>query len=364
METKTNDLVSVTTTDLYSVPMQMYYEIMQKNNLRFKFSAPSRASDLENPVFENIVFESQNSNSHDWLFTMNDCIASVSSNGGSYHVSAAGTTMEVAQATVKAILADIPETVPKDGRVPILFWSLGPHGPQSHLRKIEVPTWDVIENNYTAPVKDQLEQMMREFKPSHGGQLILWQGLPGTGKTWALRSLAQEWKDWATFHYITDPEVFFGEKAAYMLGVLLDEDDSPRYRGDDDTKEVESKWRVLILEDTGEILASDAKQKTGQALSRLLNVVDGLIGQGLKILVLVTTNEELGKLHPAVQRPGRCAARVEFKPLTREEVNKWLTGHGVDEELRSAMAVADLYGIMDGYTEKPRSNTNVGFAAV
>ena len=48
----------------------------------------------------------------------------------------------------------------------------------------------------------------------------------------------------------------------------------------------------------------DAKERTGQALSRFLNVVDGLIGQGLRLLVLVTSNEELGKLHPAVSRPG------------------------------------------------------------
>ena len=79
--------------------------------------------------------------------------------------------------------------------------------------------------------------------------------------------------------------------------------------GDEDANEDnESKWRILILEDTGELLAADAKAQAGQGLSRLLNVVDGIIGQGLRVLVLVTTNDELHQLHPAVARPGRCLA--------------------------------------------------------
>ena len=79
-----------------------------------------------------------------------------------------------------------------------------------------------------------------------------------------------------------------------------------------------------ILEDTGELLAADAKERTGQGLSRLLNVVDGLIGQGLRVLVLVTTNETLRSLHPAVSRPGRCASQIEFAAFTADEAAEWL----------------------------------------
>ena len=84
-----------------------------------------------------------------------------------------------------------------------------------------------------------------------------------------------------------------------MLDVLLDDDDD------------DSGWRLLILEDTGELLALDARYQTGQGLSRLLNVVDGLIGQGLRVVVLVTTNEPLRHDPPGglpagpVRRSGR-----------------------------------------------------------
>ena len=61
---------------------------------------------------------------------------------------------------------------------------------------------------------------MRDFHPAHGGKLILWHGEAGTGKTFALRALAWEWRDWCEFNYIVDPDSFFGEHADYLMSVL------------------------------------------------------------------------------------------------------------------------------------------------
>ena len=94
----------------------------------------------------------------------------------------------------------------------------------------------------------------RRFDGEQAGRLILWHGVPGTGKTHALRALAWEWRRWCDFHYVTDPEELFGSPK-YMLDVLLDEDDD------------DSGWRLLILEDTGELLALDAGYQSGQGLS-------------------------------------------------------------------------------------------------
>jgi hypothetical protein len=120
-----------------------------------------------------------------------------------------------------------------------------------------------------------------------------------------------------------------------------------------------SRSRLLILEDTGELLALDAKIRTGQGLSRLLNVVDGLIGQGLRFLVLVTTNETLGSLHPAVSRPGRCLAEIEFTPFPPSEADAWLESHGRLGD-GSARTLASLFGHGDG-PEKPEKHP-LGFS--
>src|SRR5207302_2777069 len=113
--------------------------------------------------------------------------------------------------------------------------------------------------------------------------------------------------------------------------------------GDEDEEGRAKPWRVLVLEDTGELLTADARMVIGQGLSRFLNVVDGLIGQGLRVLVLVTTNEPIRKLHPAVARPGRCAANVEFVPLDAGEAEDWLAAHELAGGGTGPRTLASLY---------------------
>jgi hypothetical protein len=73
----------------------------------------------------------------------------------------------------------------------------------------------------------------------------------------------------------------------------------------------------------------------------------------------VTTNEEIKKLHPAVARPGRCAANVTFDALSREEASAWLRSHGVDEEATGARTLASLYAQAEG--RDPSETVLVGF---
>ena len=107
--------------------------------------------------------------------------------------------------------------------------------------------------------------------------------------------------------------------------------------GDDD-----EQWRLLLLEDCDELIRGEAKQSTGQALSRLLNLTDGLLGQGSRTLVGITTNEDLARLHPAVTRPGRCLAQIEVGSLPRHEAEAWLGAKGVPPE---GATLAELYAL-------------------
>lgn len=118
---------------------------------------------------------------------------------------------------------------------------------------------------------------------------------------------------------------------------------------------------MLVFEDTGELLAADARERTGQGLSRLLNLVDGIVGQGLRVLVLVTTNEPLRRLHPAIARPGRCAARVEFEPFSPDEAAAWLGAHDLPATPNGSATLAQLFARLRGEAVEPERP--VGFGA-
>jgi ATPase family associated with various cellular activities (AAA) len=182
---------------------------------------------------------------------------------------------------------------------------------------------------------------MRDYRPGVGGKFILFHGEPGTGKTNMIKTLAHEWREWCHVQYITDPEAFFGEGSQYLTQVL---------------NRTAPKWRLLVIEDAAELIRVDAREASHrQGFSRLLNAVDGLIGQGLNIMVLVTTNEEVGKLHPALTRPGRCASMVEFTSLSREDADVWLNEHGSDAEATGRMTLAELYATVDDARLAPKS---------
>jgi hypothetical protein len=284
---------------------------------------------------------------------------------------------------VSSVLAELKELFPPTDpdaahKVNVQFWTYSRQGPIASFREVAVPEWDEVESNYTSSTRAALERLLRDFRPAHGGQLILWHGEAGSGKTFALRALAWEWRHWCELQYIVDPDSFFGEHADYLMRVLTQpgyaempdprvmhyvamSGDYPPFAGlPGDADGASKAWRLLVLEDTGELLTPDAKTVIGQGLSRFLNVVDGLIGQGLRILVLVTTNEPLKALHPAVARPGRCAANIEFGRLSAEESDEWLEGHGGAQPVGQPTLLADLYAAIEG--REAGSTVSAGFA--
>ncbi|MGW6509601.1 AAA family ATPase, partial [Streptomyces niveus] len=155
-----------------------------------------------------------------------------------------------------------------------------------------------------------------------------------------LRTLARSWRDWCQVDCVLDPERLFND-VGYLMDIAIGEDEGS----------AKGRWRLLLLEDCDELIRGEAKHTAGQALSRLLNLTDGLLGQGRNVLVGVTTNEDLERLHPAVVRPGRCLARIEVGSLTRPEAENWLGREEGDWEGavgREGATLAELFALRRG----------------
>ena len=173
---------------------------------------------------------------------------------------------------MEAIKKALPVMKSEDPNVvPVNFWAINEQGRVScRTRRIAVPPWGDVRLNYTTKARDGLEGLMNLWPPlEDNGRLLLWHGVPGTGKSYGIRSLAQAWQKWCEVNYIVDPEKFFGN-ADYMLQVILQAANNGQATevpgntvtsgGQDDPKAVYTghPWSLLIMEATTEARATVA----------------------------------------------------------------------------------------------------------
>ena len=187
-----------------------------------------------------------------------------------------------------------------------------------------------------------------------GGGLTLLRGEPGTGKSTYLRFLLAELRRTHRFYYLP-ANAFQLLTSPSMADFWLQEGKDHLGRG----------GRVVILEDAERLLMERAADNR-DALSNLLNLADGFLGDALQLHVIATVNCPLERIDPALLRPGRLTASHAFARLSTQQAQALAAAENLSLPVATSKdqtySLAELYRSATVATVAPTTRTRrVGF---
>jgi len=185
------------------------------------------------------------------------------------------------------------------------------------------------------------KQMLQTLNKKEKSGLILFYGDPGTGKSTYIRYLV---------HFIRKDVIFMTPSMASNL-------DSPEIT----RLLIDNPNTVFVIEDAEKLLVSREKE-SNSSISMLLNLTDGLLGDGLGIQFIATFNTHIQNIDKALLRKGRLNSLYEFKPLTIEKSKNLLEKNGITNYLvNKPMTLAELFNISQDDFEYKTERKGIGF---
>ena len=149
--------------------------------------------------------------------------------------------------------------------------------------------------NYNDDLQEIHKSLLTNINKRGKSGLILFHGIPGTGKSTYIRHLLNKIKKKVIF---LPPRVVSNLDSPHMTSILIDNPNS-----------------IFIIEDA-EMLIKSRENSEQSNISMLLNLTDGLLGESLGIQILCTFNTNVNNVDKALLRKGRLISLYEFKSLS------------------------------------------------
>ncbi len=203
---------------------------------------------------------------------------------------------------------------------------------------IKLPPSVDIELNYGRDYSEKLGRVVDLLSKNKNG-LVLFSGDPGTGKSTFIK-------------YLTTKT---NRKVIYLSSAAAEQLTSPDFL----SFMMGHRNSILLLEDAEKVIRSRDSGDNG-AVSNILNITDGILGDCLNIMIIATFNIERENIDSALVRKGRLLFEHCFKALSAEDANRVLESMGSSRRTDSPMTLAEIYNDDDNFHEEEEKR-KVGF---
>ena len=200
-----------------------------------------------------------------------------------------------------------------------------------------------IEMHYGKKFMPVYNKIVERLNEDRGKGLVLFHGIPGSGKTNLIRHLATK----------VNKEVLF------LPPGMANQVSDPAFI----TFLMKHSNSIVIIEDAEKvILDRDNMASNEQGVSNILNLTDGILSDCLSIQIIATFNTSRDKIDKALLRKGRLVAEYMFDKLSIEDSNTLLKHLKKDFITNVPMTLTDIYNLEEVVNVVQQERAQIGFS--